>query len=126
MSKKPCRAKAQAQRKPSLGGERVGVKVAAAILGLPPRTVQDLAARGELPGAAKFGRRWTFDLVKLRRFVKARERQTWQHARRRPDVTGGPALSGAALGYVAGISDGRFTQLTRRLRARATGPRASD
>jgi len=34
----------------------------------PSRTIQDLAARGEIAGAAKLGRRWTFDLEKLRRF----------------------------------------------------------
>src|SRR5262245_45862316 len=106
--------------------ERGSVKVAAAILGVPPRTVQDLAARGELPGAAKFGRCWTFDLGKLRRFVKRREEQTWQHAKRRPDATGAMAVSTAGLRFVAETSDSRFTQLTRRLRARATRPRASN
>ena len=108
------------------GAERGTVEEAAAILGLPQRTVQDLAARGEIAGAAKFGRRWTFDLQKLRRLVKQKELQTWQNARRRPDATGAPALSTAGLKFVAGTTDGRFTQLTRRLRASATRSRASN
>jgi len=33
--------------------------------GLTPRTVQSLALRGEIPGAAKLGRSWTFDAAKL-------------------------------------------------------------
>jgi Helix-turn-helix domain len=108
------------------GDERGTVKVAAAILGLPPRTVQDLAARGEIAGAAKFGRRWTFDLGKLRRLVQAKERQTWRNAKHRPDATGAPALSTAGLKFVGETSDSRFTQVTRRLRARATKPSVSD
>lgn len=30
-------------------------------IGLSPRGVQAMAARGEIPGAAKIGRVWTFD-----------------------------------------------------------------
>jgi excisionase family DNA binding protein len=99
--------------------ERVLSNKAVAILGLPLRTVQQLAARGEL-GAAKLGRCWTFDLEKLRRFVKHREREAWQNAMRQPDATGAPVLSGAALRCAAGTSDGRFIRVTRRLRGRAT------
>ncbi len=32
-----------------------------------------MAARGELPGAAKIGQVWTFDPDKLRRFIEAKE-----------------------------------------------------
>lgn len=100
---------------------RCSAKEAAAILGLPMRTVQELAAReARSLGAAKIGRRWTFDLEKLRRFVKHREREAWQNAKRQPDATGAPVLFGAALKSVAGKCDGHFTQVIRRLRARAT------
>jgi hypothetical protein len=100
--------------------ERGIVADAVAILGVPPRTVQDLAARGELPGAAKFGRRWTFDLSKLRRYVREKERTTWNEgARLQPGVTGVVIPSGAALKSTAMRSDGRFTQVIQRLRARA-------
>jgi len=35
--------------------------------------VQEMALRGELPGAARIGGVWTFDPVKLAAFVKQRE-----------------------------------------------------
>src|SRR5262249_42615477 len=105
--------------------ERGTVRQAAGILGLPERTVQDLAARGEIAGAAKFGRRWTFDFGKLRRLVRQKERQTWQSARHRADATGGLARYGGGLGFAGENSDGRFTRLTRRLRACATRRRES-
>lgn len=53
--------------------ERVQSSAAAAITGLKLRQVQSLAARGEIPGAAKIGSLWTFDLAKLRRFITHRE-----------------------------------------------------
>jgi excisionase family DNA binding protein len=106
--------------------ERVSIDKAAAILGLSVRTVQALAARGEIAGAAKIGRRWTFDPEKLRRLVKQREQETWQSGKRQPDVTGGETPSGRGLRFVGAKSDGRFTQVTRRLRGRATKPGASD
>jgi hypothetical protein len=45
--------------------ERIGVKEASLVLGLPERSVQAMAARGEIPSAAKFGR-WTFNENELR------------------------------------------------------------
>lgn len=48
--------------------ERVRVDDAAAILGISARTVQALAARGEIPGAAKICSIWTFDIATLNRF----------------------------------------------------------
>jgi ribosomal protein S14 len=95
--------------------ERCGVEQAAAILGLSRRKVQDMAARGQLPGAAKIGH-WTFDVEKLRRYVQLKERQTWQSGKRHPDATGGAMPSGDALRSTAEKSDGRFTRVTRRLR----------
>jgi hypothetical protein len=102
--------------------ERGGLEEAVAILGLPERTVQSMAARGEIPGAAKLGRRWTFDIARLRTLVRNKERQTWVNAKHRPDAIGARAPSGAALRSTAATSDGRFTRLTRRLRARAGKP----
>jgi excisionase family DNA binding protein len=106
--------------------ERGTAKQAATILGVPTRTIQDLAARGEIPGAAKLGRRWTFDLEKLRRLVRQKERETWQHANRQPDVSGGAKLFGAGSRFAGENLDGRFTQVTRRLRGRATKPAKTD
>ncbi len=50
--------------------ERVRSPVAAAILGVEVRTVQSLAARGELPGAVKIGKLWTFDESALRTWLR--------------------------------------------------------
>jgi hypothetical protein len=52
---------------------RIQTKAAASILGVTPRTVQNLANRGELPGAAKIGKVWTFDPAKLQRFIADQE-----------------------------------------------------
>jgi excisionase family DNA binding protein len=53
--------------------ERIRAHVAAGILGVEVRTVQALAARGDLPGAAKIGGLWTFDEAALRQWIKERE-----------------------------------------------------
>ena len=50
--------------------ERGGIDDAVAILGLKKRTVEALALRGQLPGAAKLANRWTFDLELLRTHVR--------------------------------------------------------
>src|SRR4051812_7579263 len=92
---KPPKRSEEAQPLPK--AQRGTIEQAMDILGLPVRTVQDMAARGELPGAAKFGRRWTFDLHRLQRHVRDKERQTWRNAKLRPDATGAAVPSGAAL-----------------------------
>jgi excisionase family DNA binding protein len=104
---------------------RCSIKQAATILGLPSRTIQDLAARGKIAGAAKLGRRWTFDQEKLRRFIREKERETWHNASRPLDVSGVAKPFGAGLRFAGENSDGRFTRVTRRLRARNTRPRGS-
>lgn len=47
-------------------GERCKIRQAAEITGLDIRTLQEKAARGEIPGAEKPFGRWTFDIAKLR------------------------------------------------------------
>ena len=64
---------AQAQQ----AAERVLVAQACRITGLSRRNVQDMAARGDIPGAAKLGGRWTFDAATLRRWIKSREVGRW-------------------------------------------------
>lgn len=49
-----------------MGAERCKIRDAALITGLDIRTLQDKAARGEIPGAEKPFGRWTFDIAKLR------------------------------------------------------------
>jgi hypothetical protein len=46
--------------------ERCKIREAALISGLDIRTLQEKAARGEIPGAEKPFGRWTFDIAKLR------------------------------------------------------------
>ncbi|WP_374545043.1 helix-turn-helix domain-containing protein [Rhodoblastus sp.] len=55
---------------------RIQTKAAASMLGISPRSVQCLAAQGLLPGAAKIGKVWTFDRVKLARYIAAQEAET--------------------------------------------------
>lgn len=52
--------------------ERIRVAKAASILGINSRTVQGMALRGELPGAAKIGGLWTFSESALRKWIKER------------------------------------------------------
>lgn len=52
--------------------ERIRVAKAASILGINSRTVQSMALRGELPGAAKIGGLWTFSESALRKWVQER------------------------------------------------------
>ena len=100
--------------------ERVTIAEAAGILGVPERTVRDLAQRGELSGA-KIGRRWTFDLGRLRDYVQNKETQAWQGARHRRVVSGGVPPSGAVFRPAAMISDGRYRQTIRKLRELGAG-----
>lgn len=53
--------------------EAIQTKAAAGILGISTRTLQLMAARGEIPGAALIGRRWTFNEAALRRWRRSRE-----------------------------------------------------
>src|SRR5262245_23436314 len=70
--------------------ERVTIEAPVSILGLSARAIQQMASRAAIPGAAKFGRRWTFDERKLRGFVRQREEEQWQSGseRHRPERNG--------------------------------------
>ena len=74
--------------------ERITIEVAQPLIGLPIRTVQAMAANGEIPGAAKMRRRWTFDRVKLEAWIVHKEQETWQNAQKRRPV----ASEGLPLG----------------------------
>jgi Helix-turn-helix domain len=65
----------------AIAGERITIGAAVGVLGVPERTVRDLALRGEIPGAAKIGGRWTFDLARLREYFRRQEAATCQSAR---------------------------------------------
>src|SRR5262249_3722241 len=100
--------------------ERGTAKQAAAILGLKPRKLQAMSQRGEIPGAAKLGRQWTYDLAKLRRFVEQQETATTcqRSARPRQDATGAAKFFGAKLRSAGGASGGRLRQMIQQSQKR--------
>jgi excisionase family DNA binding protein len=102
--------------------ERATIERAVEILGLPVRTVQKMAQRGDIPGAARFGRRWSFNMEKLRGFVRHKEREIWQGQRLHRAVTGAVPSSGAKLKLKVAASDGRLTQTIQSLRASVAKP----
>ena len=55
--------------------ERIQISEACLITGLGERTLQGMSARGEIWGAAKLGRRWTFDRLRLRAWITAKENE---------------------------------------------------
>jgi phage terminase Nu1 subunit (DNA packaging protein) len=62
---------------------RIQSAAAARILGVSQRSIQGLALRGEIPGAARIGGIWTFDADKLAAFVRQRERDAERGAPRK-------------------------------------------
>ncbi len=121
---------------PARAPERIRADEAAAILGVKVRTVQSLAARGELPGAAMIGRLWTFDELALRQWI--RERSSWPTNQgptnqgptnqgptsrgHRSTLTGGATRSGAALPLQAEKSAKAFRQALQALRRGESPP----
>ncbi len=102
--------------------ERGTIEQAVAVLGISVRAVQSMAAAGQIPGAAKFGRRWTFDLGKLRRFVDEREFETWQlgNAKRHLDASGRVIPYSVVSVSRARRNNGPLKQTIQRLRASVT------
>ncbi len=49
--------------------ERIRAKDVASMLGIGVRCVQQMAARGNLPSAARIGKVWTFDPSRIRAYV---------------------------------------------------------
>ena len=82
-----------------------------------------MADRGEIPGAAKYGGLWTFDIVLLDAFVSEKERETWQNGQKPlRDATGGKARSGVVVRPGVGTTDGHFAQTIQKLRASVGKP----
>jgi hypothetical protein len=98
--------------------ERGPIDDAVAILGLKKRTVEAMALRGQLPGAAKLANRWTFDLELLRSYVRDEVKRQWAENTQRHQraVTGVAIPSTAGLGSKAASSSGRYAQAIQRLR----------
>lgn len=58
--------------------ERIKMARAIVITGENGRTLQALAARGAIPGAAKLGKCWTFNEAELRNWIRDREQKPCQ------------------------------------------------
>jgi hypothetical protein len=120
----------EASRSPHNGARRVSVperctiEKAELILGLKRRNIQAMAARGVIPGAAKFCHLWTFDIAQLRRYI--RERQQKCNGKRQQDVFGVATSFGVASISTGARSGDRFRQATRKLRLSGGRQRKSE
>ena len=88
-------------------GERGISQDAARIIGVSARTVQDMAQNGELPGAVKVRRRWTFDLQKLRDKMREDKRRRHCHEHHAGDqcwLMRRLTVSGGVSGLGSGVS----------------------
>ena len=97
--------------------ERISISFVADILGISARTMRHMAQRGELPGAAKIGRRWTFDEARIRAYVRRQEAATCQSARHLPDVSGVATPYGVAFRSAGETSSSRYARTIQRLRS---------
>jgi hypothetical protein len=97
--------------------ERIIIEEAQPLIGLPIRTVQSMAARGEIPGAAKMRRRWTFDRAKLTSWVAHKEEETWQNAQKlHPEPVGEVIRSTRIFGFADSESKSPLKLVMQRLR----------
>lgn len=98
--------------------ERVLVSRVCFITGLPPRTVQLLASKGQIPGAAKLGSRWTFNEATVRGWVDQEVKRCQERTRITTSIAGAPSgmpvLKSAARSY-----EQAYTQMMAKRRAAA-------
>ena len=85
-------------REAAVPKERGAIDDAIAILGLKQRHIQAMAAKGELPGAAKFGNRWTFDLEQLRSYVRGEQERQWAENNRRHHAAASGVVAPSTVG----------------------------
>jgi hypothetical protein len=103
--------------------KRVRIEEAERVLRLGRRQIEKMAATGRIPGAIKFGRRWTFDLMQLRQFVQAEGERQWKErnvSRPQPGAIGAAKFSGVVRASVAITSAGHLKQTIRKLQQSAT------
>ena len=102
--------------------ERIRSAEVARLTGLSVRAVQDLAARGEIHGAARFGRIWTFDHARIRAWIKMRELWPSEFPK---DAIGAATFCGASSPSPAASIADRYEQLIRQKPGADTGPGAT-
>ena len=107
---------ARRSSKPAIPRSRVKTAQAVALLGVEPRTVRDMAMRGEIPGAAKLRGIWTFDLALLEQLIQENESTVQHNARQARNVSVGGMMPAANRYRPEPTSGDRCGQVIDRLR----------
>lgn len=97
--------------------ERVKADVVSKITGYSVRQVQNMAALGKIPSAARPGKIWTFDELRVRRWMKEKEREI---EIRRLTSTSVKARGTRAVKLMAPINDEAYEQALRPSRSRGS------
>ena len=92
--------------------ERITMGPSGRIIGLPARTVQEMACAGKIPGAVKFGRSWTFDEAQLRNWIKRKEQEQWAESVKRQRECSGVAKP-SIRNFKSKVSDPQVAQNRR-------------
>ena len=98
--------------------ERIKASQAAGVLGVSKRLVTLMASRGQLPGAAKIGSLWTFDLEKLKKWVEEQEKKC-QKTTQTETLSFATASTTCEPALRVKLSKSRYEQAMSLLRARA-------
>lgn len=109
-------------RRKTVERKRCKMEGAVSRLAEAERTIRDMAARGEIPGAAKLRGVWSFDIALLDAFVAEKEKQTCQnahHARLLRDASGATGRSTGGFKPQAATSNGHYGQIIQKLRLAA-------
>lgn len=73
--------------------ERIQSPVVASMIGVTSKTVREMAERGKIPTAARFGTRWTFDREAIKLWVKRKEGEACLDTSTDEEESGGGASS---------------------------------
>jgi hypothetical protein len=99
--------------------ERIKMAAACAITGKAARALRDLATAGKIPGAAKIGGEWTFDVARLRAWICDLEQQQGNRCatvEKLPTTASGTERSfGGGRRSTGRSGDGRYEQTIQRL-----------
>lgn len=104
--------------------ERIRAADVARLTSLSVRGVQGLAARGKIPGAGKCGRLWTFDRLKVERWIREMEAEAWPSEPQK-DATGADLFYGGSSPSPATSTAARYEQLIRQKPGDGIKPGAS-
>jgi hypothetical protein len=96
---------------------RIQTAAAATMLGVSKRTVHGMAARGELPGAARIGKVWTFNADKLAQLIADREAECSKSA--------APTIKRAYGSWVPPLSERESKEAYERAMSKWLGPHST-